>query len=245
MNVYHISYAAEVKQAYLHFWECNMRCRACLCLKEIYDCHLEETRERIFREGGPPQSPQSFLEIKEIVKLLTGLNLETIFFMGMEPTVDSDLPDLARELHHLFETRHILLTNGLRLPSLENVDEVVISIKAVSNDLHLDYTGTTNIEALQNFRRVYEMGRKLMAESIFIPNYIDKEEIGRIAAFISSVDFSIPYRIDAYLPVGDNPWRRPTFEEMRGAQGEAQKHLTNVTFIAGNERLAFGVKRIY
>lgn len=183
--------------------------------------------------------------MKEVLNLLAGLNLEMVFFMGMEPTADPDLPDLARELGHTLGTRHILLTNGLRLCSLEDIDEVVFSIKAVTEHLHLDYTGALNAESLRNFRKLYEIGKRLSAESILIPGYIDKKEIGRIAAFISSVHCSIPYRIDAYLPVGDNPWRRPTIKEVHEACDEARKYLANVSFITGNEELKFRVERIY
>ena len=48
MNIYHIAYAPAVKTAHLHFWGCNLSCRACLLVKEIYDCHLEETKGGIF-----------------------------------------------------------------------------------------------------------------------------------------------------------------------------------------------------
>lgn len=245
MNIYHISYAPEVRQAYIHFWGCNMKCRACLCLKEIYDCHLEETRHRIFGQKGFPETPEQFLGIEEVLDLLAGLDLKVVFFMGMEPTEDAGLADLARELRDRFGTRHILLTNGYRLSPLRDIDEVVLSIKAVSEDVHLDYTGKGNAETLRNLRTIYSMEKKLLVESILIPDYIDREEIGRIAAFIASVDISIPYRIDPYLPVGDNPWRRPTAEEMKEAAAEAGKHLLNVSFLAVNEEIKFRVERIF
>jgi len=222
-----------------------MRCQACLCLKEIYDCHLDETRDRIHWEGRVSQSPQKFLKIEHVIELLNGLDLETIFFMGMEPTVDPKLPQLARELRHTFGTRHILLTNGLYLPPLDDIDELVVSIKAVSEKIHLDYTKTSKVEVFRNFRRVFEMGKKLGAESVLIPDYIDEEEIERIAAFVSSVHRQIPYRIDAYLPVGNNPWRHPTAEEIGQAKEKAQNYLSNVSSIVGNEDLEFRVERIY
>lgn len=245
MNVYHIAYAPDVKQAYLHFWGCNMKCRACLCLKEILDCHLEETRERIFRKDGQAGTPQKFLDIKDVLKLLSEVNLETVFFMGMEPTIDQALPALARKLHRTFGTRQVLLTNGLYLPPLEHIDEIIFSIKAISEQLHREYTGRANIKALHNFRNIYQAGKKLQVESVLIPGYIDKGEIERIAAFVSSVDPSIPYRIDAYLPVGDNPWRSPTLEEIQDTQEVARKYLSRVSFISGKEDLQFKVVRLY
>ncbi len=125
MNVHHITYSPQVGIVHLHFWGCNLNCRACLLKKELYDCHLLET-----------------------------------------------------------------------------------------------------------------------AESVFIPEYIDRPEIKHISRFIARMDKSIPYRIDAYIPIGDNPWRRPTPEEMEKATSIARKHLDNVSCLTGNEGLKFEVLRV-
>jgi pyruvate-formate lyase-activating enzyme len=78
-----------------------------------------------------------------------------------------------------------------------------------------------------------------------IPEYIDYLEIENIARFIAAVDKGIPYRIDAYIPIGSNPWRRPTPEEMQRAVSTARRHLLNVSYLAGNEDLKFNVLRIF
>jgi len=81
--------------------------------------------------------------------------------------------------------------------------------------------------------------------SIFIPGYIDFLEIENITRFIGGVNKTIPYRIDAYIPVGDNPWRRPTPEEMEEAVSAAGRYLVNVSCLKGNEDLKFEVLRIF
>jgi len=245
-NIYHITYAPEAKSLCLHFWGCNMRCRGCLCQKEIYDCHLEETKGAIFEEGKKPAGePTRFLDFHQVLDILKSLDFKQVIFMGMEATLDLELPKLAETLHKEFQSSNILLTNGLRLIPMEHIDEVVLSIKAYRDDLHRNYTGVPNKEVLENFVRIHSSGKPLRAESVLIPDYIDSPEIGHIAGFIAGVDKTIPFRIDAYFPAGDNPWRRATPEEVEEAVGVAKKHLLNVSCLKGDEKLKYEVVRIY
>jgi pyruvate formate lyase activating enzyme len=60
MNIYHITQSRRVGIAHLHFWGCNLNCRACLLKKELYDCHLPETKDGIFNaEKISPQKATS------------------------------------------------------------------------------------------------------------------------------------------------------------------------------------------
>jgi len=244
MNIYHITYAPTVKTVHLHFWGCNLSCRACLRLKEIYNCHLKETREGISnKERKTAETSQRFLDLEEVMEVFGGLEVRTVIFMGAEPAIDPELPQLAESLHKKFRSYNILLTNGFKLIDLEHIDEVVFSIKAVTDSLHCHYTGKSNKKALENFVRLNQLGIRLRAESIFIPEYIDFLEIENITRFIGGVNKTIPYRIDAYIPVGDNPWRRPTPEEMEEAVSVAGRHLGNVSCLKGNEELKYEVVR--
>jgi len=246
MNIYHIAYAPGVKTVHLHFWGCNLSCRACVRLKEIYDCHLEETRNGIFnKERKTAETPQRFLGLEEVMEILERLEVRSVIFMGAEPAIDPQLPQLAESLHQQFKSYNILLTNGFKLIDLEHMDEVAFSIKAVTDSLHRDYTGKSNKKALNNFIRLNQSDIKLRAESIFIPEYIDSLEIDNIARFIAGINRNILYRIDAYIPVGDNPWRRPTPKEMEEAVSTAGKHLANVSCLKGNEDLKFEVVKVF
>jgi pyruvate formate lyase activating enzyme len=245
MNIYHITYSPEPKAVYLHFWGCNLSCRACLCHKEIYDCHLEETKKVIFQQDKVAElEPKTFLSIDQVQDTVRKLEVQQAFFMGQEPATDPELPELAKNLHEEYATRNILLTNGFKVLTAQYFDEIVFSIKAYTDNLHREYTGKSNKEALANFISLYKSGAKLRAESIFIPEYIDHNEIEKIARFIGHVDRDIPYRIDAYFPAGDNPWRRPTSNEMKTAVIMAKKHLNNVSCLTGNEELRYTVTRI-
>jgi pyruvate formate lyase activating enzyme len=245
MNIYHITHSPRVGSAHLHFWGCNLNCRACLLKKELYDCHLAETRGGIFNQTRErPQAPERFLELEEVMSILRKLDINQVIFMGAEPTLDPQLPPLAEALHREFGSHNTLLTNGFILARLDHIDEVVFSIKAYNDRLHRHYTGKSNKKALENFIKLYQSGIKLRTESIFIPGYIDYLEIESISRFIGQVDRSIPYRIDAYIPIGDSPWRRPTPEEMRKATEIARRYLDNVSCLTGNEDLKFEVFRV-
>lgn len=245
MHVYHITHSPQVGVVHLHFWGCNLRCRACLLKKEMYDCHLAETRSTIFNlTKKTSRTPERFLNMEEVMHILDKLNVKKVIFMGAEPATDSELPQLAGNLHKNFGSYNVLLTNGFLFADLNNIDEVVFSIKAYTSELHRHYTGKTNKKALENFIKYYQLGVKLRAESILIPEYIDCPEIERISTFIAHVDKSIPYRIDAYIPIGANSWRRPVPEEMEKAVSIAQGHLDNVSCLTGNEDLKFELLRV-
>jgi pyruvate-formate lyase-activating enzyme len=128
---------------------------------------------------------------------------------------------------------------------LTYIDQTVVSIKAYHDELHRDYTGVSNQEILKNFCQIYSQGKNLRAESVFIPDYVDKAEIGAIARFIAGIDRAIPYRIDAYFPAGNNPWRRAGPKEVEEAVKEARKYLLNVSSLKGDEELNYSVIRIY
>ena len=126
MNIYHITYSPEPKTVCLHFWGCNLSCRACLCLKEIYDCHLEETKEAIFQPSKLTKPvPKTFLPLNKVQEVLHSLEVQQVIFMGQEPTIDPVLPELAKELHREFGSYNILLTNGFKVLPAEDFDEVV------------------------------------------------------------------------------------------------------------------------
>jgi pyruvate formate lyase activating enzyme len=246
VNVYHITYSPTAKVACLHFWGCNLSCKACLLKREIYDCHLAETKDRISRgQNTVNQTPESFLGLAEVMRHLRKLDVQQVVFMGAEPALDPELPKLAEALHREFSSYNILLTNGFHLADLTHINEVVFSIKAYTDSLHRHFTGASNKKALENLVKLYKSGVKLRTESIFIPEYIDDPEIENIARFIAEVDASIPYRIDAYIPIGDNPWRRSTPGEIKNAASLASKYLSDVSYLTGTEDLKYEVVRVY
>lgn len=129
------------------------------------------------------------------------------------------------------------------------LDQIIFSIKAITPALHLDYTGYDNKTILRNFMKTAACKSvALHTETVFIPDYVDGAEVLKIAEFIASVDRSIPFRIDAYLPVQGLPWRCPTVEEINSLRDRVRRILPNTTCLYGNEgktELAYEIERIF
>ncbi|APV45303.1 Pyruvate-formate lyase-activating enzyme [Dehalogenimonas formicexedens] len=228
-HVYHIAYAPAIKKAYLFHWGCNLKCKGCLCHKEINCMALEENLDVVFRDPRlrPPQTPAGSLSFDELITILEKVELAEVAFEGQEASLDPTLPEICRYLKGR-NARVVLHTNGVAKADTANIDEVIVSLKAVTPRIYQEYTGLSNSFVLENFKRYHDSSVLLKAESVFIPGYIGFDETEKIARFISSVDKSIPYRIDAYFESGDNPWRAPEPAEMKEAVGIAKQHLANV-----------------
>jgi pyruvate-formate lyase-activating enzyme len=230
MKIYHIIYEPAFKSVDIHFWtRCNLACRACYINYEKLDFGLFDDPISMIAKKSVEGPPTSFLSLEKVIKLLEGKEIGYVIFMGTEPVLDPELPLLAKELHRRFNCRTAILTNGFKSSSLEYIDEVIFSLKAYTDNLHRDYTGKSNKRILENFSSVYGSGKKMQAETVCIPGYIDTAEIGNIARFISGVDTGIPLRIDAYFPVGDNPWRAATTRDVESAARAARKYLEHVS----------------
>jgi pyruvate formate lyase activating enzyme len=247
--VYHVSWAREYGIASLYFWGCNLHCRICLLQKEVLDCHLPETRYRIYDPAYKNPKPERFLTLSELFEKLNPLEIQRVFLMGAEPVCDRSLPVILDYLRQTKACTISLLTNGKRKLPVDKVDEVIFSIKAVTRSLHRDYTGFDNRGILRNFRELAELPKpRLFAETVFIPGYVDGEEVMRIAAFIASVNRDIPLRIDAYLPMPGQPWRAPTVEEIEALREKVLPILPNTSCLhgkEGKESLAYEVERIF
>jgi pyruvate-formate lyase-activating enzyme len=248
-SVYHITWGEQYGVCSLYFWGCNLRCRICLLKREVLDCHLPETRLRIYDPSFVSRKPRKFLTFEQIVDILECLPIKRVFLMGAEPLCDPLLPRILEFLRGKKYCLISLLTNGKLMPPLDMVDEIIFSIKAISHSLHKDYTGFSNRGILSNFRKLAGVPRiRLNAETVFIPNYVDEAEVIRIAAFIASIDPAVPLRIDAYLPVPGQPWRVPEIEEIEKLRDRVCKILPGATSFhgkQGNEPLVYEVKRVF
>ncbi len=245
-NVYNIAFAESTKQAYLHFWGCNIKCKGCVCQKVVFDFMLDRNMHLHLAEPrGIAAAPTRFMDTDEVVDTLVGLDVKWVLFEGQEASLDPQMPLIAEALHRKLGTTNVLLTNAYQMSDLTHIDKVSIGLKAYSEKLHRDYTSESNQTILENFEKIYHSGVPMMAETVLIPEYIDHEEIGKIAKFIATVDPGIRYQIDAYFKAGDNPWRRPTAEEVELATVAASKHLSNVYAYKGSEPREFGVKSVF
>jgi pyruvate-formate lyase-activating enzyme len=244
-NVYNIAFAESIKQAYLHFWGCNIQCKGCILRKVPYDSMLDRNASLYLAEPrGEAAAPNRFMDFENVVDTLVGLGTTSVIFEGQEASLDLTMPAIAEALHRKLSTTNILLTNGLNMPDLKNIDRVAFGLKAFDEALHIDYTGHSNRLILQNFKRIYDSGVPMLAETVVIPGYVDAEEIEGLAKFIASIDPGMLYHLDAYSKVADNPWPRATVEDVERAAIAASKYLTNVHFMRDEPR-EFSVKSIF
>jgi len=248
-KVYHITCSREYGVGCLYFWGCNLRCRLCLLKKEAFDCHLPETRFRIYDPTYKSDRPRRFLTLKKLLLLLNPLDLKQVILMGAEPVCDPSLPQIVTFLKQSKGSSIVLLTNGKTMPPLSLLDQVIFSIKAITPSLHRDYTGCDNETILRNFITIASCKTvSLHTETVFIPGYVDEDEVLRIADFIASVDRSIPFRIDAYLPIQGLPWHAPNVEDISSLTEKVRRILPYTSCLYGDEGktdLAYTMERIF
>jgi pyruvate-formate lyase-activating enzyme len=232
MKVYHVVYEPSFKSADIHFWtKCTLACRSCYTRYETLDFGLLDDPIASIACKPAQQPPANFLKLNEVMGLLKGRKVDRVIFMGTEAALDPEMPELAKALHDEFHSYNVMLTNGLKLADMTDIDEVIFSIKAVSPAMHRAYTGKDNATILDNFRKLAGSGKKMQTETVLIPGLIEATEIEQIAKFISAIDRNITLRIDAYFPAGDNPWRASTATEVEAAAVLARKHLNRISFL--------------
>jgi len=211
MAVYKISYSKKFKRANIHNYGCNFNCAWC-----SYKLHDR-------------RKPNKFLKVSKIKKVLSGLDIDRVHFVGGELTTYpllSEISDFTKnELGVYTKIGH---SNGFNLPP-DSIDAISMSIKSLSEDFYLKYTGKSNAPVLKNFETAYEMGIKVDASSVFIPRLVEHREIEMIARFFASLDAKIPYHITGYIPVPGASWRYPTLNEIEKAKMVAEQYLETVT----------------
>jgi pyruvate formate lyase activating enzyme len=161
--------------------------------------------------------------------------------------------DPAPQLHHAIEASGIALerhedkilricweTNGAMNPkllekmadlSLKSGGCIKFDLKAFDENLNIALCGVTNKRTLENFRTLSETAKTrpdpplLIASTLLVPGYIDKEEVSKIAGFMVGLDKDIPYALLGFYPqflMSDLPvTSRRHAEECRMAAEEA------------------------
>ena len=90
--------------------------------------------------------------------------------------------------------------------AIESGGCVKFDLKARDPSLHVALTGVTNQRTLENFTRAAEkIDRRpfpplLIANTLLVPGYIDREEVAAIAGFIADLNPDIPYSLLAFHP---------------------------------------------
>lgn len=156
----------------------------------------------------------------------------------------------TREIKNLNEDLWVLLeTNGYGLiPTTLDlfeglIDSFWLDIKAYDEEIHKKLTGVSNEWILKLPAEIIDRGFTLEVSTVYIPGWVEEDQIRRIAELLAQVDPEIPYSIIAFLP--ENKMRNikpPSFNQMFKALNEARNvGLKNVRlgnlglFITKNE----------
>lgn len=209
-----VTYCEQYKRANVHTSGCNFKCKG---------CSYKLNEERL-------QKITTILTLEQVKSALSSLEVKRVHFVGGEPTLCQELGRIAEFCHEELGVRtKIGHSTGWNMPP-NDIDEMNITIKAYSNDIHKEYTGVSNERVLTNFKKIYDKRIVLSASTVFIPGLIDLEEIENISRFIADVDPLIPFHITGYIPLQGTPWRAPSRKEMENAKQIASRHLEKVTF---------------
>ncbi|PIU56775.1 MAG: radical SAM protein [Chloroflexi bacterium CG07_land_8_20_14_0_80_45_17] len=90
--------------------------------------------------------------------------------------------------------------------SLNSGGCIKFDLKAWNEEVHIALCGVSNKRTLGNFQLLAEYTKKrpsppfLVASTLLVPGYIDKQEVSQIAQFISSLNPDIPYSLLAFAP---------------------------------------------
>jgi pyruvate-formate lyase-activating enzyme len=215
--------------------------------QSIWDCHLADDVQLELQAINNVEQ----LSLSEFRYIVEGLNVKRAVLGGAEPTLDKELLNVIDSLNDL-DIKTDLLTNGYALNEtfVEKLEKagltsIRVSIKAYDDNIHQFYTGQTNRPVLDNFKLLNESRIELAAESVLIPGLIEKDEIGRIAKFISSVNLSIPYRIDGFISIHDASWRSPSPREVIEATRVAKRYLKAVSYIHSKTKIKEEIINVY
>lgn len=219
MPFHRITHHPKFRFATLHHYGCTFRCPFC------------SYKLRSGADGTPGLSfpkPSRFLAVPAIEAALRGVEIDKIYFMGGEPTIDPDLPALLRfakeELNCATRLGH---TNGSRLP-LAHLDGANVGFKAFTPELHRRITGFDRETIYRNFAAAFDAGLDLAANMIYIPGLVELDEFEALMKFLRRLSPEIPFHIMGYIPVPGQAFRRPDEDEMAAVLALCRSYLATV-----------------
>ena len=112
-----------------------------------------------------------------------------------------EIKSLKMDLWVLFETNGYGLTpRNLDLFRDAEIDSFWLDIKAYDDKVHRSLTGASNKWILKLPAEIVEKDFVLEVSSVYIPNWVEADQIGKIAELLAQVDSKIPYAIVAFFP---------------------------------------------
>ena len=134
------------------------------------------------------------------------------------------------DLWVLIETNGYGLTpKNLDLLKDAGVDSFWLDIKAYDEKTYRSLCGTTNRWILKTPEWILERGFVLEVCTLYIPNWVEVDQIRAVARLIADLDVDIPFTILAYFPEYKLKERSPTLMEMvRAYLAVEEEGLRNV-----------------
>jgi len=219
MAFHKITYNEKHRFATLHNYGCTFRCPVC------------SYKLRSGPDGRPGfafEKPERYLRVDEMKRALQSVSVEKVFFMGGEPTVAKELPEMLDFVKNALGVNAYLgHTNGSKLP-LPNLDGANVGLKAWDEKVHLAYTGCAKRPVFDNFAAAVGAGLEMKANVVYIPGLVDLDQVEAITAWVATLGRTIPFHIMGYIPVPGQPYARPTDEQMAAAVEVCRKHLDRV-----------------
>ncbi len=209
MSIYRIGYDDGQCQATLYNHGCNWNCSIC----------SYKLREDM--------APKRFLSTRDVVETLSSFKVDKLVVLGGEPLTCKDLAKMIAAAKEQGAWTKLAHSNASILPP-EGVDEMGVSLRAVTKRKHIQLTGVPNTKVLGNLYTIHDRGVRMHASCIMIPDVVDAVEVGKIAEFLAGVDEEIPLHITAFIPVPGLHWRAPTKAELAEAMRAALVHLKHV-----------------
>jgi len=219
MAFYKINYNEKYRFATLHNYGCTFRCPIC-----SYKLRSGENG----KPGFAFPKPEQFLDVQQIKQSLAQVDIDTLYFMGGEPTVAAELPELLAFAKNTLNLRTFLgHTNGSKLP-MPNLDGANVGLKAWDEKIHLEYTGREKKLIFSNFENACRAGMDLKANVVYVPGYVDVDQIEKIAAWLAGLNPEIAFHIMGYIPVPGQAYESPKVGQMTNVIKICRKYLTNV-----------------
>jgi pyruvate formate lyase activating enzyme len=230
MAFFKITYNQKYRFATLHNFGCTFRCGVC------------SYKLRSGADGVPGQAhprPERFLDVKTMKTALRSIAVDKVCFMGGEPTLARELPEMLDFVKDVLGAKTFLgHTNGSRLP-LKNLDGANVGLKAWDEEVHMQYTGRPKRPIFDNFAAAFHAGLQMKANVVFVPGLVDVDQIEAVARWLASLSVEIPFHIMGYIPVPGQPYNRPTNEQMQEAIDVCRAYLNNVacSHLSGSDAL--------
>jgi pyruvate formate lyase activating enzyme len=219
MAFYKVTYNEHHNFATVHNYGCTFRCPTC-----SYKLRSGPTG----KPGLAYPGPERYLDTAKIKETLRRLPIKNLYFMGGEPTVAKDLPEMLRfAKEDLNVGTRLGHTNGSKIP-LPYLDGANVGLKAWDEDLHRTITGQERDRIFANVAAAHKGGMALKVNVVFVPGLVDLDQVEGIAAWLATVDPVIPFHIMGYIPVPGQPYPQPTEEQMEAAEMLSKRHLRHV-----------------